>query len=121
MAQNKIMEVVEFVWNNRQRILDLIERLPDLLQETGQNIESAGQSAVKTSLFLKGGDDVETNASDLSSKAAVALTRAYEEIKDVAEMMAKIGDEMDDIRIPTFEPEYREVLGLKVISGLDMG
>ena len=95
--------------------------MPDLLQETGQNIESAGQSAVKTSLFLKGGEGVETDASDLSRKAATALTRAYREIQEVAEMMARVGEEMDDIRIPTFEPEYREVLGMKVISSLDMG
>ena len=120
-GNNKIMEVVEFVWENRDHIMELIERLPQILKETGDNIESAGNSAMKTSLFLAGGKGHETNASDLSDKAALALGRAYEEIQEVAKVMAVVGEELGDLRIPSIEPEYREVFGAKVIAGLDIG
>ena len=120
-GNNKVMEVVELVWENREKIIDLIENLPQILQETGDNIESAGKSAVKTSLFLMGGDDVETDASELSAKAASALSRAYQEISEVAQVMAKVGEELGDIQIPHVEPEYRELMGVKVIAGLDVG
>ena len=118
---NKVMEVVNLVWNNRDRIMDLVERLPELLRETGDNIESAGASAVKASAFLVGGGRNKMSAGDLSEMAADALDRCYSELRTVARAMDKIGEEIDDIRIPSFRAKHTKIAGVRVISGFDIG
>ena len=116
----KIMEAVNFIWENRENILQLIETLPQLLRDTGDTIESAGESAMKASVFLNGNEDI-PSASELSELAATALQRCYEEINTAAEIMNTFGDEIDDIRIPSVQPKYIEVLNMKVVGGLEFG
>ena len=117
----KAMEVVNLVWNNREKFLDLIENLPTLLQETGESIESAGVSAMKASVFLAGAENGAPNAGELSDLAAGALDRCYKEINAAAKIMRNLGRELDDVRIPSMKPKYMDVLGHNVVSGLDIG
>ncbi|MGB1250348.1 MAG: hypothetical protein ACPG8W_06925 [Candidatus Promineifilaceae bacterium] len=117
----KLVEVVNLVWNNRDKFMDLIERMPALLRETGNSIESAGTSAMKASVFLVGDDDGSPSAKDISVMAANALERCQTELVEAAQIMAKIGDDIDDIRIPSFRPKHTEVLGIKVVNGFEMG
>ncbi len=117
----KVMEVVNLVWNNRERFIDLIENLPDLLRNTGDSIESAGQSAVKASLFLTGGDnDGMASARQISDLAANALERCNRELRSVAKTMDGLGQEIDDVQLPTMQPTYTEIMGINVISGVEM-
>lgn len=118
----KVMEVVNLVWDNREQIMDLIERLPELLRETGDSIESAGASAMNASAFLTGShDDDALSAKAMSDLAASALDRCYTQLQGVSRVMDKVGVELDELRIPTLEPSYTEVLGMNVVSGVEMG
>ena len=63
---DKIIAAVDFVWDNRERISDVIENLPETLRNTGDTIESAGGSAIKASAMLTGRDGSDINASELS-------------------------------------------------------
>ena len=118
----KVMEVVNLVWDNRERIMDLIENLPTLLRETGDSIESAGSSAMNASAFLTGNrDDDSISAKAMSDLAASALERCYTQLQGVSNVMDKVGVELDELRIPTLEPTYTEVLGMNVVSGVEMG
>ena len=118
----KVMEVVNLVWDNRERIMDLIENLPTLLRETGDSIESAGSSAMNASAFLTGNrDDDSISAKAMSALAASALERCYTQLQGVSNVMDKVGVELDELRIPTLEPTYTEVLGMNVVSGVEMG
>ena len=116
----KLMAVVNLVWNNREKLMDLIERLPEMLENTGTNIESAGDSAVKASLFLMG-DPTNQSASAgmMSVKAAGALDRCFKEIQAAAKVMESLGEELDAIRIPSVKPKYIELMGNRVIGGID--
>ncbi|MEM7332827.1 MAG: hypothetical protein AAF490_12130 [Chloroflexota bacterium] len=116
---DKVMEVVNLVWNNREKIMDLIENLPEMLRDTGDNIESAGESAIKASVFLTGDNKGGTSAGKMSELAAGALDRCFEEIQGASKVMAALGKELDDIKIPNVKPKYIEVLGNKVIGGID--
>lgn len=116
----KLVEVVNLVWNNREKIMDLIERLPEMLRETGDNIESAGDSAIRASHFLVGDEKDGTSASKMSELAANALERSYDELQAVAKAMARFGEELDEIKIPSVKPKYIEVMGQRVISGVDI-
>lgn len=118
----KVMEVVNLVWDNRERIMDLIENLPTLLRETGDSIESAGASAMNASAFLTGDhDDDALSAKAMSDLAASALERCYTQLQGVSSVMDKVGVELDELRVPTLEPTYTEVLGMNVVSGVEMG
>ena len=117
----KVVEVVNLVWNNRDKFLDLIERMPALMRETGNSIESAGTGAMKASVFLVGDDDGAPSAKDISVMAANALERCQTELAEAARVMAKLGDEIDDIRIPSFRPKHTELLGIKVVNGFEVG
>lgn len=121
LDMEKMVQVMNLVWNNRDKILDLVERLPELLNETGNTIESAGESAIKASAFLTGGKDDTPSAGELSQLAATALERCFKEIQDVARVMDRFGQELDDIRIPSIQPKFTEVMGVDVISGIDFG
>ena len=116
----KAIKVVDLVWDNRDKIMDLIERLPEMLSETGESMEAAGASAVKASNFLTGSDD-SPGARELSNLAAEALDRCYSELRSVARVMDKLGNEIDDIRIPSIKPEYTEIANIRVIKGIDFG
>lgn len=117
----KVMEVVNLVWDNRERIMDLIERLPELLRETGDSIESAGASALNASAFLTGDhDDDALSAKAMSELAASALERCYTQLQGVSNVMERVGEELDELRVPTLEPTYTEVLGMNVVSGVEM-
>lgn len=116
----KMKTVVELVWDNRERIMDIIERLPQMLEETGDNIESAGSSAIRASAVLTGGQNGKGGATMLSKTAANALDRMETELGEAAEIMADVGREIDRIRIPSFRPKRTEVMGINVISGFDI-
>lgn len=117
---NKVMEVVNLVWNNRERIMQLVERLPELLRETGESIESAGASALSASALLVGNKET-PGVDDIAGLAASALERAQGEIQTVAQAMDRIGREIDDVRIPSVKAKYTDVMGYRLISGLDIG
>ncbi|MEM9775164.1 MAG: hypothetical protein AAF902_11330 [Chloroflexota bacterium] len=118
----KVMKVVNLVWDNRERFMELIEKLPDMLNDTGTSIEAAGDSALAASSLLLGDEKSDTpSAGKISELAADALERCQVEIANAAKIMEKFGVEIDDIRIPSFEPEYKEVMGFNVITGVDIG
>ena len=107
----KVVEVVNLVWNNKDKFMDLIEHLPEMLKNTGDNIESAGESAVKASVFLMGDKKGGPSAGKMSVLAAGALERCFKEIQMASKVMASLGEELDDIRIPSVKPKYIEILG----------
>ena len=117
----KISEAVNFVWTNRAQLAEIIERLPTLLRETGESIEAAGSSAVKASAFLTGSGKAEGGVRHLAAVAADALDEGQQELSEVAEMIARIGQELDRVAIPSVKPRFAEVAGFRVMNGLDVG
>ena len=118
----KVMKVVNMVWENRERFMEIIEKLPEMLNDTGNSIEAAGDSALAASSLLMGDKKSNTpSAGKISEMAADALERCQEEIANAAKIMEKFGVEIDDIKIPSFKPEYKEIMGFNVISGVDVG
>lgn len=76
---DKVMEAVNLVITNRDKIINLVEKLPTLLQDTGNTIEAAGQSAMRASAVLTG-DDKTPGVDDLAKMAATALERCQQEL-----------------------------------------
>ncbi|MCB0077956.1 MAG: hypothetical protein KDD73_11135 [Anaerolineales bacterium] len=116
----KMMEAVNWLWTHRDQLSDLVERLPTLLQETGESIESAGSSTVKAAGLLVG-DKERPSARKLSDVAASALEECQDELAAAARILGKVGEELDAVRIPTMKATYMEVMGHRMVSGVDIG
>jgi hypothetical protein len=117
--KDEIGQAVEFVVDNKDKIVEVITQLPKLLDKTGQGIAAAGESAVKASALLTG-DESESAVSGLTDLAAGALDRCRKQLAAASKVLEKFGDEIDDFKIPSVSPEYTEVMGFKVITGLDI-
>ena len=77
--KDEIGQVVEFVVENKDKIVDVITQLPKLLDKTGAGIAAAGESAVKASALLTG-DGSESAVSGLTDLAAGALDRCRKQL-----------------------------------------
>ncbi|MEM7129567.1 MAG: hypothetical protein AAF702_24755 [Chloroflexota bacterium] len=120
--RNDIIDVVQYVMAHRGMIASLLDKLPGLLAKAGDTIEAAGDSAVRASVFLTGQDGEEgLSVRDLTELAAKALDRCQGELADVAQFIDNLGDQIDEVTIPTIEPTYTEVMGFDVISGIEWG
>jgi hypothetical protein len=106
---------VDWVWDNRDEMVDLLQRLPDLLGKTGENLALAGDGAVRASALLTGenGDSVggslslgavglETIGLELGKAAlrfrgtGVQITGAGQELADVGSGLCDGGAELAD-------------------------
>lgn len=119
--RESITEVVEFFGENKDAILGIIRKLPDLLATTGNGIAKAGESAVAASGFLLGTGDEDGAITEITEFAAAALARCVEQLGNAVSVLNRAGDEIDKITLPTVDPKFTEVVGFKVISGLDFG
>jgi hypothetical protein len=119
--RDEIMGVIEFVRDNKDQLLDLARKLPELLGKTGLGIAAAGESAVKASALLTGKDDDDMSARRLAEVAADALDRCRSELDSASGIIESIAGVVDDLKIPSIEPTYSEVVGFKVVTGVEFG
>lgn len=120
--RDDIMDAVNYVLSHRTVLANLFDKLPELLATTGDYIEAAGASAVRASEFLTGADGEEgLSVRDLAELAAKALDRCQDELEDVAGFIDRLGDSVDGITIPSIEPQFTDVMGFSVISGIELG
>ncbi len=114
-----LLEVVEFVREHGDSLIDLVRRLPELMERAGQALSSASEAAVSASGFLTAGDG--TDIHDVASSAAGAIDACREHLGSVAGLLERIGEELADIKVPTIDFDRSEVMGLSVVTGLDVG
>jgi len=119
--KDEIMGVIEFVRDNKDQLLDLAGKLPELLGQTGLGIAAAGESAIKASGMLTGKDDDDMSAQRLAEVASDALDRCRTELDSATGIIANIAGALDDLKIPSLEPKYSEVVGFKVVTGVEFG
>ena len=70
---------------------------------------------------MLGTDDDDGAVSDITEFAAAALARCVEQLDNAVGVMNRAGEEIDKVAISTVDPTYTEVVGFKVVTGLDFG
>lgn len=88
--REKILDAVNFVWDNRDALGRLIGQLPEMLGSTGDAIESAGGSAIQAAALLTGDKPGSTSVASLSSVAADALSGAAQQVESVGGLLESI-------------------------------
>ena len=121
--RDDIVDAVEYVMSYRNQIVDLLEKTPQFLAQTGDFIDAAGGSAIRASALLTGeGDDDGGSVRDMTELAAKAF--GIVRVKRLVQLplpLEGIGGEIDGITIPSIEPEYSEIMGFSVITGMEFG
>jgi hypothetical protein len=130
--RDKISETVSLVWDNKDELvgvldfvkdhgddlLDLLKKVPEILGQAGDGLTLAGTSAVQAGGWLV---DEKGGVAKFAETAADAIEACLEQLGRAVELLGDLGDEIDGISIPSFEPTYTEVMGFNVVTGLDIG
>jgi len=108
---DRVKDVVEIVWDNKDDLLELISTLPGLLGEVGEHMQSAGDGAQRASGFLSG--DVQ----DLTAKAADTLVDSQARLQAVAAALGGLGELLDEVPLIG---DVGDVVsdGLKALAGV---
>jgi hypothetical protein len=115
----EFINVLGFIWERRQALLVLLEKIPDAMRITGAGMEAAGQGAIQAGRALKGGNGTQPDALDALEATAAALTQCYQQIELVAGHIKDAGNDIGSVKVPTVEPTYAMVAGFKVVNGLE--
>jgi ABC-type transporter Mla subunit MlaD len=120
--QDMLKQVMAFIGDQRERVMDMLDNLPQLLAQTGRWMEYAGTSAKRAGAFLAGadGDPDSLSAQDIAEAVAKVLEHCQNEVRMAATTIDKVSDQVGDVRIPSIKPKYTEVMGLQLISGLQL-
>lgn len=118
--RDQVVDLIQWFGRYKDRVVSMVKDLPDLIATAGGGMGTAGDSAQKAAAFLVGGGDG-ISAKELTEIAAKALATCREELGNVRDLIAHLGDEIDDLRIPTVEAKFAEIGGIRVIKGIDIG
>ncbi len=113
-----LMQAVDFIAEHGEGLIDLLGRLPDILDRAGEALGTAAEAAIEASSFLTAGDGLD--ADDIAGSAGMAMAVCQEHLSAVAGLLDRVGNELAGINVPAFDIERSEVMGLSVVSGIDV-
>lgn len=117
--RDTIGDAVEFVQDIDEHVVELLKKLPELLDSLGSGLADAGEQAQRAAVTLMG-DDGKSGARATLDHGAGLLAVITEQLGKAAAMLADVAEDVGKVGIPSIEPKFTEVLGLKVISGVDI-
>jgi hypothetical protein len=112
-------DAIEFIQDLDDHVVRLLKQLPDLLDGLGSSLADAGEQAQRAALTLVG-DDGKSGAQATLSHGAGMLGGITEQLGKAAATLADVAEDVGNVGIPSIEPQFTEILGLKVISGVDI-
>ena len=112
-------KAIDFIRDLDDRIPELIRVLPGLLASLGGGLTEAGEQAQRAAVTLLG-DDGEGGARAVLGRGSEALSGMTEQLGGAATMLSGVADDVAKVGIPSFEAKYSEVVGFRVISGVEI-
>ena len=104
-STDEVSEVVGFVREHGDDIVDLVRRLPDLLAATAEALTDASDDVASAAAFLTGGKDARgrdagVGVQSLAGVAGDALDACREELGSAKELLDLVSDQFDKLPIP---------------------
>lgn len=128
MATRGILGVLRLLWENADRLLLLLERLPRTLRASGEALESAGQGAALVATTLDGGPEGGAGAATALREATAALEQVRRQVESIAQNVRQGADAMDRFTVPTVTATRQKInlkaVGLgepEFVTGLNIG
>lgn len=112
-------DAIEFVRDIDDKVLALVKSLPATLAGLGEGLANAGEQAHQAAAALLGSDG-ESGAFAVVDHGANLLGGVTEQLNGAVSLLSGVADDVGKVGIPSIEPRFSEVLGFKVISGVEM-
>lgn len=121
VGENKdtLGDVIDFVRDLPENVGELLGKLPQLLDGLGSGLADAGEQAQKAALTLVGADGKGGARASLSH-GSDTVGQITEQLAKAGAMLAAVAEDIGEIGIPSLEPKHSEIMGFKVISGVDI-
>lgn len=124
-----------FVRDHGDDLVSALGKLPQLFASAADYLGGAAQDARSAASFLTGETHPGDGTSDggeataghgggvksLADVAGQALERCRDELAAARGMLDRLGAELEGVPIPSVTPTYSEVLGHRIVTGLDVG
>jgi predicted regulator of Ras-like GTPase activity (Roadblock/LC7/MglB family) len=93
--KDRIFEAVDWVWDHRDEMAEVVQKLPELLGGVGESLAAAGDGAVRAGSFLTSVDG--DSVAELTGTASDALERSLDEIEAASKIMGQVGGQVDAV------------------------
>lgn len=124
-SKDEVAGAVAFVRDHGDEILDLVRKLPEYLSLTSKALTDAAEDVAGAAAFLTGGPGPAGKRTGgvlaVTQAAGEALDACRHELSDAKTLLDRVGAEFAKVPIPSVEPKYSEVMGVRIISGLELG
>lgn len=121
--KDEVASAVGFVREHGDDLVRLAGALPALLGSVSEFLTGAADDARSAAGFLtgEGAKGADGGVKALAALAGEALDTCRTELASARDLLDKLGDELAAVPIPSVRPTYSEVLGHKLVTGLDLG
>lgn len=117
--KDEVAGAVAFVRDHGEDLVALAARLPELLAKAADGLAGAGADARAAAEFLTG-EGGKGGVKALTELAGDALEACRHELSAARGLLDDLGQELDGVPIPSVRPTYSEVLGHRLITGLEL-
>ena len=121
--KDEVAAAVGFVREHGDDLVRLAGKLPELLGSVSEFLTEAAGDARSAAGFLtgEGAHGADGGVKALAALAGAALDACRTELASARDLLDKLGDDLAGVPIPSVKPTYSEVLGHKLVTGLDLG
>jgi hypothetical protein len=119
MSANGFLNLIRVFWTLGDRLAPLFEKLPDQLPNAGRAMVNGGDVAITTSQVLVGGGGVPINAQQVVNEMEIALSRCYQELRQVRDSIQGASNTIAGIQVPTVSAHMDRIMGHDLCTGLD--
>ena len=121
--KDEVASAVGFVRDHGDDLVRLAAKLPELLGSVSEFLTEAAGDARSAAGFLTGAGakGADGGVKALAALAGEALDACRRELASARDLLAGLGDDLAGVPIPSVKPTYSEVLGHRLVTGLDLG
>mgnify|MGYP003382070809 CR=1 FL=1 len=96
---DRAKDVLDWLWDHRDDVMDLANRLPKILEAAGQSMSSAGDGATSAASLLIGTNDT-PGAAQLTKTASETLLACQHELERLNALIDGVAEHLDNVNIP---------------------
>ena len=95
--------VLKLIWDRRDDLARLIEKLPELLHDAGEGIETAGDTSRIFGQYLRGGQNAPVNARQIMTQTANYFEGGRTVVRKAARVIGQAADILGAIQVPVLQ------------------
>ena len=110
-----IFEVLKLIWQRKDDLARFLDRLPALLRDAGEGIETAGDTTRLVGQYMRGGQSAPVNARQIMTQTANYFEGGRTIVRTAAQVIGQAADVLGSIQVPVLEID-NDVIDLGVMG-----